>query len=967
MPWIIGATLRANILLGRPYDGGRYQLVISACALEADIASLPEGDLTQIGERGINLSGGQKVRLSLARAAYSRAAVVLLDDPLAALDLPVRRHVWEHCITGLLAGRTRVIVLQDAPALAACKRVIYVDKGLVKEQAHSSLHPLSPPPPQPSAPGLFSSSHPTAALAGETRRAPVASSFRAQPSVVSWVGICGAPAAPHAEGSKAFERDGVGRREEAASAGRAEKPKLGGGTGVTISAAVCGVRDEAEAQQTISQPEEEAEEEEGVEGAGRGWSSFWLHFRQGVGGWVPMCLVVGIIVFEGAMVEIGVYYLSRWADIGLRDSADAAAQLPYYLSVYSAAVLLEVCACGVRNVVYVVSLQRAVVRQHADMTRALLYSPLSALEAARSGTLLNHFSQRLPQMDEPVLMATDFYLYGVGYGVAIGLMCCAYIYWLVAVGLVVVIGLQWLAAVFDSARTLRSLQLSLRGPIMDHVAESVEGLLVLRAFQYRRSSIATMATRFDAHTQASQACLRAESWLMLRTMLLSTLFYSSTALGLVLHAQGHGPGRGFFEVAAADGAFILLNLCFASFCVHAYIVRSLELQVSMCAHLSYARFVHLSACVGGVREHARVLVRSVSREQNGARVSRASAQSCSGGQGLARVRASLQAFVRDSPPEKGFHAPMMPPAPSVGTPAVLHAGVDVEEGLRGAGEGAVPPGTEARSTVDDSWPKSGEVELEQVVLRYPTQDPHSKPALQGLSLKIASGEKLGVVGRTGAGKSTILCALLRLVVPESGRVLIDGVDTARVSLRQLRSNVSVVSQDPVLFASTLRGNLDPFDECPDDAALWSALEMTGLKQLAQAHGGLSMEMAEQGENLSHGQRQLVAVARALLRRRKVLLLDEATSALDMESEALVLSAVAKFSADCTVIQVAHRLEALVGSSRILVLDKGCAQECAAPAALLSDPASMLSRMVSAAGADADLLRTLLVVGNPNSG
>ena len=181
-------------------------------------------------------------------------------------------------------------------------------------------------------------------------------------------------------------------------------------------------------------------------------------------------------------------------------------------------------------------------------------------------------------------------------------------------------------------------------------------------------------------------------------------------------------------------------------------------------------------------------------------------------------------------------------------------------------------------------------------------------------------------------------------------------------LQRLRNTMAVVTQDPVLFRGTLRSNLDPFEECEDDSVFWHVLDMTCLSAHVRQNGGLDMQMADQGDNLSHGQRQLVSVARALLRKRKVMLLDEATSSLDMESEALVLAAVAEHAQHATVIQVAHRLEALVGCTRILVLDQGLARECASPSTLLADPTSLLSCMVASAGGEEEKLRTILLMG-----
>ena len=222
--------------------------------------------------------------------------------------------------------------------------------------------------------------------------------------------------------------------------------------------------------------------------------------------------------------------------------------------------------------------------------------------------------------------------------------------------------------------------------------------------------------------------------------------------------------------------------------------------------------------------------------------------------------------------------------------------------------------------------------------------------LTDVSITIRGGERLAVVGRTGSGKSTLLAVLFRLIDPCGGSVRIDGVDTGTVGVGDVRSSLTAIPQEPVLFSGTVRANIDPFGTCTDDT-LWRALRKCGLESHVASMGGLDAAVGEGGEGLSAGQRQLVCLARALVRETKVLVLDEASSSLDLASDRLVQLGIRHDFEGCTVICVAHRLATVVDYDRVLVLDYGRVVELGSPADLMRTEGGVFRAMVEELGPD----------------
>ncbi|GJQ86168.1 hypothetical protein Trydic_g13445 [Trypoxylus dichotomus] len=245
------------------------------------------------------------------------------------------------------------------------------------------------------------------------------------------------------------------------------------------------------------------------------------------------------------------------------------------------------------------------------------------------------------------------------------------------------------------------------------------------------------------------------------------------------------------------------------------------------------------------------------------------------------------------------------------------------------------------SRPSQEWPEKGKISFENLSLRYAAEE---LPVLKNLDIKIMPGEKVGIVGRTGAGKSSLISALFRLA-PLEGFVAVDDLDTQKIGLHDIRSKISIIPQEPVLFSAPIRYNLDPFEEYSDQD-LWSALSEVELKEAVPS---LDYKVTEGGGNFSVGQRQLICLARAIVRNNKILVLDEATANVDPRTDGLIQGTIRRKFKDCTVLTIAHRLNTIMDSDKVLVMDAGRVAEFDHPHLLLQDPNGHFTKLVMETG------------------
>ena len=265
--------------------------------------------------------------------------------------------------------------------------------------------------------------------------------------------------------------------------------------------------------------------------------------------------------------------------------------------------------------------------------------------------------------------------------------------------------------------------------------------------------------------------------------------------------------------------------------------------------------------------------------------------------------------------------------------------------------------------IPESWPDRGSISIRGLQVQY---TPESPLVLNGISLEILPCEKVAVVGRTGAGKSSFASAIFRMVPIVGGYIAIDGVDVTKISLRKLRSNLTIIPQDPVLFSGTLRSNLDPTNRF-EDARIWDILKRvhfldtttratssTPLVTNPEFSISLDMNLSENGENFSLGQRQLLCLARSLLQGNRIIFLDEATASIDAVTDCKIQQTIRKEFAKNTIICIAHRLRTIIDYDKVLVLENGRTKELGNPGELIKDQNSYFHRLCKESG-DFELL------------
>ncbi|KZS96501.1 P-loop containing nucleoside triphosphate hydrolase protein [Sistotremastrum niveocremeum HHB9708] len=805
--WVMNETIRDNILFGAEYDKERFDKVIHQTGLSRDLSLFDAGDLTEVGEKGITLSGGQKARVTLARAVYSSAQILLLDDVLSALDVHTARWVAKHCFGGdLLRGRTVILVTHNVTLMERYAEYV-VSLGVdgrvsghwlvAQTLQENNLHGLSEPDKREKD---IPSEYANPKNADETKLHP-----------------------PHDQTP----------------------------TGKLVVA-----------------------EEMALGHVGFSALKLWLGELGG-----PFFFIVCIsgIFIDCIMTVLAKWFLGYWSS---QYEARPQGTVPTarYLAMYGGILLFGLASDALAHGYWFWGSIRASRVIHNRLVRSILTSTFRWLDVTPISRVLSRCSQDCLTVDGPLpdkLVSLIF--------LSAGVICTVFAVvtqaGLVALGpasVVVVLGL-FLGQVYMRAQlSVKRHMSNAKSPVLGHVGAALNGLVSIRAFGAQRMFEEESLRRIDKYSRAACTFWNLNRWLGVRMDTLAGLFTGFIA-AYVVYGRNLSSGNVGFTLALLSGfSFQILYWV--------RLVNEVEVQ----------------------------------------------------GNSLERIQDFL-------------NIDHEPPATEEGRPPAY-------------------------------WPASGELVVENFSAKYSGDGPS---VLKDISFTLKSGERMGVVGRTGAGKSTVALALLR-AIPTSGTVIFDGLDTSRMNLAALRSNVTLIPQHPELLAGTLRENLDPFNE-HDDATLNDALRAAGLhrtqgsvnvhdgmdgpsgtsnvtlsaavdegEEATEGRIGLDTEVASGGSNFSQGQRQIVAIARAILRRSKIVILDEATAAIDHETDRAIQESLRTQFKDATVITVAHRLQTIMGSDKIMVLDAGEVKEFDSPKVLLQKRSGFFKALVDES-ADRDAL------------
>uniref|UniRef100_A0A9J7XDR5 ATP-binding cassette, sub-family C (CFTR/MRP), member 8b n=1 Tax=Cyprinus carpio carpio TaxID=630221 RepID=A0A9J7XDR5_CYPCA len=742
-PWLLNATVEENILFDMAPNEKRYKEVIEVCQLQPDIDTLPQGDQTVIGERGIILSGGQRQRICVARALYQHTNVVFLDDPFSALDIHLSDHLMREGILKLLRQekRTVVLVTHKLQYLPHADWIIAMRDGTVQTQG--TLKDI-----QCAEPELFEQwrtlmnrqdKENTTELKRKSFRRPM------------------------------YSTDTLATEDEDEDS--------------TTSTDEDSLRAELRHRTTIP------------------WSSFATYLRAAGLLLLPL-LVLSQLTKHSLMVAID-FWLAHWTSQHIKLIKNDSKASMLYIRVFCGLCALGIVLCLVTSLAVEWTGLRVSRELHCSLLRTIVLAPMRLFETTPLGNILNRFSADTNTIDQHIPVTLECLSRSTLLCVsAVGVISYVTPLFLFAL-LPLAVACYFIQKYFRVAsRDLQQLEDSTEMPLLSHYSQTIEGLTTIRAFRHEQRFKKKLLEHTDANNISSLFLMAANRWLEVRMEYI--------------------------------GAFVVLIAAVAS------------ISNALCSQLS-AGLVGLGLTYAlMVSNYLNWIVRN-----------------------LADMEVHLGCVKRVS--------------------SLIHTQPESYDGLMTPAQ--VPAG----------WPKYGEIQIKNLSVRY---DSSLKPVLRHVSAHIRPGQKVGICGRTGSGKSSFSLALFRMLDTIEGQIVIDGIDIAKLPLQTLRSKFSIILQDPILFSGTIRFNLDP-ERKATDQMLWEALEIAQLMPVVKAlPGGLDAMVTEGGENFSQGQRQLFCLARAFVRKSSILIMDEATASIDMATESILQKVVMTAFADRTVVTIA---------------------------------------------------------------
>ncbi|CAL8092157.1 unnamed protein product [Calicophoron daubneyi] len=911
-PWIFPGTIRDNVLCSLPYDEARYQEVLSATTLNVDISFLPNGDYTQVGERGVSLSGGQKARIGLARVAYAQSTFVLLDDPLAAVDARVANHLFDHCICGILSDRLRLLVTHQIHLLPKVDKILVIKDGRIAHhgtydelmEQKVDFHELEDP------------THKKLAVTENQVMDSSAQELSGKSSVNLDMSL--------------FDKEQVAEQQmcTAEEQNSVDSPNINLGQKLEAVVKISGKADllngSLTADWTRSSESKDTELFKSLDQALGSDDGSALHSeRKSERNELKFSGSMRSKIHRPSITEVSygsVHMVPLSADDFEVDIPDINADTDEAENRQTGAIgwrhytLLGKMGGGICGLISVLILFVLTVVNYAGCDLWLTYwsSGVDRLKNLNTTTESDGTNLWDPSTDRFNLMV---------YGVLSALLI------VISSGRSIV----FFGVLLNSSKRLHDLMLKaclhtrLRffeinpsGRILNRFAKDI-----VQLDDYLPTVIHDFMQTFFLVLNIATVTVIASYWMIIPTVPLLITFYVVCRYYLFtsrelkrMEANARSPMYGWVSVSVQGLPCIraarsedyeirsyeqLVDKHTGVFYMNIAAVRWLSVRLDLVCAL----FVTMVVCG--------CLILAAYSSLPGANV------------GLMITYASglldlFQYCLRQSAEVENQ---------MVSVERTVEY-IDLEPEI------TKPPVYD----VPNEWPSQGEVDFNGVWLRYHESAPW---ALKDIQLQIDPGMKVGIVGRTGAGKSSLISAIFRLVEFEIGEIIIDGIDIARLNLQQLRRRISIIPQDPIMFSGTIRTNLDPLGEMSDER-IWNALLSVQLHKLVSGlPKGLDAPITEGGQNLSTGQRQLLALARAILGNNRILVVDEATANVDPGTDAIIQRTLRVQFSSCTVLTVAHRLRTVIDNDLIVVMENGRIVEVGIPHVLLNPELAGLDR------------------------